>query len=87
MLCTDRSSRTRRSSRSKRSLERSDVLVLAAPHSDYRTLVIPDGKPVVDVWNFFGKGAQPYVKILVTGSAGFIAGYLVEELLSATVTK
>jgi UDP-N-acetyl-D-mannosaminuronic acid dehydrogenase len=39
-------------------LERSDVLVLAAPHSDYRTLVIPDGKPVVDVWNFFGKGAQ-----------------------------
>ena len=39
-------------------LERSDVLVLGAPHSDYRSLVIPDGKPVVDVWNFFGKGAQ-----------------------------
>jgi UDP-N-acetyl-D-mannosaminuronic acid dehydrogenase len=39
-------------------LERSDVLVLGAPHSDYRSLVIPDGKPVVDIWNFFGKGAQ-----------------------------
>ena len=39
-------------------LERSDVLVLGAPHSDYRSLVIPDGKPVIDVWNFFGKGAQ-----------------------------
>ena len=39
-------------------LARSDVLVLGAPHSDYRSLVIPDGKPVVDVWNFFGKGAQ-----------------------------
>ncbi|MGO9154935.1 nucleotide sugar dehydrogenase [Mycobacterium sp.] len=39
-------------------LERSDVLVLGAPHSDYRSLVIPDGKPVIDIWNFFGKGAQ-----------------------------
>jgi UDP-N-acetyl-D-mannosaminuronic acid dehydrogenase len=39
-------------------IERSDVLVLAAPHSDYRSLEIPDDKPVVDVWNFFGKGAQ-----------------------------
>jgi UDP-N-acetyl-D-mannosaminuronic acid dehydrogenase len=39
-------------------LERSDVLVLGAPHSDYRSLVIPDDKPVIDVWNFFGKGAQ-----------------------------
>lgn len=39
-------------------LERSDVLVIGAPHSDYRSLVIPDDKPVVDVWNFFGKGAQ-----------------------------
>jgi UDP-N-acetyl-D-mannosaminuronic acid dehydrogenase len=39
-------------------LERSDVLVLGAPHSDYRSLEIPDDKPVVDIWNFFGKGAQ-----------------------------
>lgn len=39
-------------------IERSDVLVLGAPHSDYRSLVIPDDKPVIDVWNFFGKGAQ-----------------------------
>jgi UDP-N-acetyl-D-mannosaminuronic acid dehydrogenase len=39
-------------------LERSDVLVLGAPHSDYRSLVIPVDKPVVDIWNFFGKGAQ-----------------------------
>ena len=38
-------------------------------------------KPVVDIWNIFGKGSVPVVKILVTGSAGFIAGYLVEELL------
>ena len=30
----------------------------AAPHSEYRTLVLPDGKPVVDIWNIFGKGAS-----------------------------
>ena len=39
-------------------LERADVLVLGAPHSDYRSLVVPKDKPIVDVWNFFGKGAQ-----------------------------
>lgn len=39
-------------------LERSDVFVLGAPHSEYRSLVIPDDKRVIDVWNFFGKGAQ-----------------------------
>jgi UDP-N-acetyl-D-mannosaminuronic acid dehydrogenase len=39
-------------------LERADLLVLGAPHGVYRSVVIPDGKPVVDIWNFFGKGAQ-----------------------------
>ncbi|EHB49708.1 nucleotide sugar dehydrogenase [Mycolicibacterium rhodesiae JS60] len=39
-------------------LRRSDLLILGAPHSDYRALAIPDDKPVIDVWNFFGKGAQ-----------------------------
>lgn len=39
-------------------LERADVLVLGAPHSDYRSLAIPNDKPVIDVWNFFGMGAQ-----------------------------
>jgi hypothetical protein len=30
-------------------LERSDVLILGARHSDYRSLVIPDANLVVDV--------------------------------------
>ncbi len=34
-------------------LERSDLLVLCAPHSDYRGLDLR-GKPVLDVWGFFG---------------------------------
>ncbi len=38
-------------------IERSDLLVVGAPHRAYRALVLPEGKPVVDVWNLFGKGA------------------------------
>ena len=40
-------------------VRRSDLLVVGTPHSDYRTLAIPDGVPVVDIWNMFGKGAFP----------------------------
>jgi UDP-N-acetyl-D-mannosaminuronic acid dehydrogenase len=38
-------------------VRRSDLLVVAAPHREYRALALPEGKPVVDVWNMFGKGA------------------------------
>jgi UDP-N-acetyl-D-mannosaminuronic acid dehydrogenase len=38
-------------------LERSDLLVIATPHTEYRTLVVPEGKPVVDIWNLYSKGA------------------------------
>ena len=44
----------------------------------------PGRKPVVDVWNVVTRrdaARSAVMKILVTGSAGFIAGYLVEELL------
>ena len=34
-------------------VDRSDLLVLCAPHSDYRGLDLR-GKPVLDVWGFFG---------------------------------
>jgi UDP-N-acetyl-D-mannosaminuronic acid dehydrogenase len=36
-------------------VERSDVLILATPHREYHELDLR-GKPVVDVWNFFGNG-------------------------------
>ncbi|MET0595742.1 MAG: nucleotide sugar dehydrogenase [Polyangiaceae bacterium] len=36
-------------------VERSDVIVLATPHSSYRQLDTK-GKPVADVWNFYKKG-------------------------------
>lgn len=36
-------------------VELSDVIILATPHKVYRRLVIPDGKILVDIWNFYGK--------------------------------
>jgi UDP-N-acetyl-D-mannosaminuronic acid dehydrogenase len=35
-------------------LERSDLLVVAAPHPEYRS--IETDKPIVDVWNLLGAG-------------------------------
>jgi UDP-N-acetyl-D-mannosaminuronic acid dehydrogenase len=40
-------------------LARSDLLVVGTPHREYRTLELPAGKPVVDIWNMYGKGAFP----------------------------
>lgn len=36
-------------------IERSDILVLGAPHAIYRELTFPPQKVVVDVWNFWSK--------------------------------
>jgi UDP-N-acetyl-D-mannosaminuronic acid dehydrogenase len=36
-------------------LRASDVLILCVPHRAYRNLELGD-KPVIDVWNFFGRG-------------------------------
>jgi len=40
-------------------IEESDVLVVATPHSEYRTLAIPEGKVVVDLWNCIPKRGEP----------------------------
>jgi len=37
-------------------VERSDLLILAAPHREYRALKVPESKPVIDIWNFYGEG-------------------------------
>ncbi len=38
-------------------VERSDILIVGSPHSDYKSLNIDfDKKTVVDVWSFFGRG-------------------------------
>jgi UDP-N-acetyl-D-mannosaminuronic acid dehydrogenase len=37
-------------------VERSDMLILGAPHREYRALGFPASKRVIDIWNFYGKG-------------------------------
>jgi UDP-N-acetyl-D-mannosaminuronic acid dehydrogenase len=37
-------------------IERSDLLVMGVPHRAYRSLRLPDSKPVIDIWNTYGKG-------------------------------
>jgi UDP-N-acetyl-D-mannosaminuronic acid dehydrogenase len=39
-------------------IERSDILILGAPHREYGGLVIPASKTMVDVWNFLGQGTR-----------------------------
>ncbi|MDR2017464.1 MAG: nucleotide sugar dehydrogenase [Syntrophobacterales bacterium] len=40
-------------------LEQSDILILGAPHSQYKGIEIDNySKEVVDIWNFFGKGGH-----------------------------
>ncbi len=33
-----------------------DIIVLAAPHKEYKKLKISEDKQLVDIWNFYGKG-------------------------------
>jgi len=33
-----------------------DIIIVAAPHDDFKTLNISEDKILVDVWNFYGKG-------------------------------
>jgi UDP-N-acetyl-D-mannosaminuronic acid dehydrogenase len=35
---------------------RSDLLIVGAPHREYRALKLSEEKPVVDIWNIYGKG-------------------------------
>lgn len=38
-------------------IDQSDMLILCAPHSEYRD-IDTKGKPIVDVWGFLGRGSQ-----------------------------
>jgi UDP-N-acetyl-D-mannosaminuronic acid dehydrogenase len=39
-------------------IERSEVLIVGAPHCEYRSLQLPAEKTVIDIWNIYGKGAR-----------------------------
>ena len=37
-------------------LDRSDIIILGAPHKEYKDLKFPQGVPIVDVWNYYNNG-------------------------------
>ncbi len=42
----------------KEVIRRSDLLILCVPHAAYKNLHTGPKKPVVDIWNFFGRGVR-----------------------------
>jgi UDP-N-acetyl-D-mannosaminuronic acid dehydrogenase len=39
-------------------IDRSDLLILATPHREYRNIQFDGSKPVVDIWNFYNQGSN-----------------------------
>ena len=37
-------------------LNKSDIIILGAPHREYKVITIPAGKHIVDIWNFYKNG-------------------------------
>lgn len=59
VLCTDPFVQDDRLTSLDEVINRSDILILAAPHSQYKQIKIDfSKKKVVDIWNFFGKGGS-----------------------------
>jgi UDP-N-acetyl-D-mannosaminuronic acid dehydrogenase len=56
VLCSDTHVKEEGLVSSEELLERSDVIIVGAPHREYRHLRMPEDKLVVDVWNLHGKG-------------------------------
>jgi UDP-N-acetyl-D-mannosaminuronic acid dehydrogenase len=56
VLCTDPYVRDERLVPLGECIEGSEILILGAPHSNYKGLCLDKTKVVVDIWNFFGEG-------------------------------
>jgi UDP-N-acetyl-D-mannosaminuronic acid dehydrogenase len=39
-------------------IERAQILIVGAPHREYRSLTFPASRTVVDIWNLYGQGAS-----------------------------
>jgi UDP-N-acetyl-D-mannosaminuronic acid dehydrogenase len=58
VLCTDPYVEDPRLVPLERVLKEADVLFVATPHQVYRTITVPAGRTVVDVWNCLPKGSD-----------------------------
>lgn len=56
VLCSDAYIRDESFVSTERLLKDSDIIVLATPHKQYKSLHFDQDKVLVDVWNFYGKG-------------------------------
>ena len=34
------------------------LIIVGAPHKEYRALRLPPSKPVIDIWNIYGHGSS-----------------------------
>jgi UDP-N-acetyl-D-mannosaminuronic acid dehydrogenase len=57
VLCSDVYISGRGFAKAEDLVEQSDIIILATPHREYKLLDLKD-KPVIDIWNFFGKGGK-----------------------------
>ncbi len=64
-------------------LAESEILIIGAPHRPYRALDLRRSRGHRHLERHRRRNPAVAMKILVTGAAGFICGYLVEELLAA----
>jgi nucleotide sugar dehydrogenase len=39
-------------------IERSDIIIIATPHKEYKDIVVDSSKKVVDIWNILGNGGK-----------------------------
>ena len=58
VLCTDVFIKDPKFVRLPEMLRRSDMVIIAAPHSRYKGLRFKKNTRVVDIWNFYGKGLE-----------------------------
>ena len=56
VLCTDEHLREEGLVSVEEVLRRADIIIVGAPHREYRSLSVPAGKVFVDVWNMHGDG-------------------------------
>lgn len=56
VLCSDVYISDPRYVSSDKLIRESDLIILAAPHREYKELRIEKEKPIIDIWDFFGKG-------------------------------
>ena len=57
VLCSDSNLRAEKGLvSSDELLRKSDIIIIGAPHREYKNLRVPEGKILVDVWNMGGKG-------------------------------